>query len=169
MRKQTGRAGNFHGAEVTQIKRSDGFGANALSDRDDDGIDQPETQGPVLPANRVGANDVLVFAVFHRERALRQIAQKGLLRASTHLGAEEIIDFRQNRPGQQPVIWSILVECPNGGVMAIAAVEQGKDGAGIGHNHRDRPIPFNRFSAFSLRSRRPLAKAPMLFGARRGS
>ncbi len=168
-RKQTGRAGNLYGPEVTQIKCGDGLGADALGDRDDDGIDQAETQGPILPADCVGASDVLVFAVFHGERTLRQITQKGLLRASAHLGADEIIDLRQNRPGQQPVIWPILVECPNGGVMAVAAIEQREDGTGIGHNHRDRPMPFNRSSAFSLRSRRPLAKAPTLFGARRGS
>ena len=48
--------------------------------------------------------------------------------------------------------------------MAIALVEQREDRARIGDDQRERPIPFSSSSARSLRSRRPLANAPTLFG-----
>ena len=129
----------------------------------------PRLQRAVLPADGVRANDILLLSVLDGERPLRHIGQERLLRAGAQFRGHKVIDFGQNRPGQQPLVRPILIELANRGVMTIAAVEQREDRAGVGDDHRERPIPFNRSSARSLRSRRPLAKAPTLFAARRGS
>ncbi len=42
--------------------------------------------------------------------------------------------------------------------------DQRHDGAGVGNDHRGRPIPFRSSSDRSLRSRRPLCAAPRLRG-----
>ena len=129
----------------------------------------PETERPVLPADRVGANEVFLRAVLDRERAFCDVGEKRLLRVRPQLRAHQVVDFGQDRPRQHPLAWAILVQVADGCVMAISLVDQREDGAGVGDDHRDRPIPFSNSSARSLRSRRPLENAPRLFGARRGS
>ena len=54
---------------MAEIKSGNRVGANPLGDRHDDRIDQSQTERPILLADRVGANDVFLLAVFHHERA----------------------------------------------------------------------------------------------------
>ena len=86
-------------------------------------------------------------------------ASERLLRASAQLGGQRGSRFPAESPraaASRPV--DLRSSSRNGGVMAIALVEQREDGAGVGDDHRERPMPFSRSSARSLRSARPLAE-----------
>ena len=84
--------------------------AQPLGDSHDDGVDQTDVECAVLSGNRLGARDVNVPSVLHRERALGEIRQERVLRACAQLRANQVVDFRQNRPGQQPLVGAVLVD-----------------------------------------------------------
>src|SRR5262249_15140737 len=104
----------------------------------------------------------------HRKRAARHVAEKCLLGAGAKMLGCEIVDFRKDRPRQDPVFFPGVEEFGDGGVIAIAAVEQRDARAGVGDDHL-RPQPFSGFSARRATSRRTLAPTPMLVGRRLGT
>ena len=46
---------------MSEIEGGNGLGANPFRDRDNHGVDEPEPQRAVLPADGVRANDILLF------------------------------------------------------------------------------------------------------------
>ncbi len=72
---------------MPQVQGGNRLGASPLGHRNNDGIDQPETERPVFAADRVRTDEILVYAMFDGEGTVGQIGQEGLLRASAKFGA----------------------------------------------------------------------------------
>src|SRR5207342_53437 len=111
--------------------------------------------------------EVCLAAPLDGKRAARYVVEERLPGARAQMLAREVVDLGKNRPRQNPFLPGRVEELGDRGAIAVAPVEQGYDGAGIGDDHF-RPKPFKRFSARRATSRRTLAPAPMLVGRGRG-
>ena len=121
---------------MAEIKSGNRFGTSPLGDRHDDRIDQSQAERPILLADRVGTNGVFLLAILHYERAFCDVGQERLLRPRTQLRAHQVVDFGQDCPRQDPLVWAILVQLADGCVMAISLVEQREDRACVGVSAR---------------------------------
>lgn len=166
--EELGIAADRDGTEMPQIERSDRFGFEALCYGHDHAVGQAESKRLILGRNPLGPEQVRLRAPLYREAALRKISQKSLLDSRAKLGGRQIVDLRENRPWEDPLLWRRLEEPSKLTVVDFLPVEQSDNGARIGHDH-DRPIPSRSSSAFVPRSDRRLRPAPRLRGERFGA
>ena len=79
---------------------------------------RPRRSARYFRAIALGAHDVVRPVRIRPRRRRRPVCQKGFLRAGAQLRSHQVVNFRQHRPGQQPVVGPILVELrapPRGG------------------------------------------------------
>ena len=156
---------HLDGAEVPQIERRNGLRAPALGDGHDDRVHEPELQASIARRQLACATEICGGAPLHGEASGRKIIDERLLDALSQLRRGEVIDLGKDRPWKQPDLGAFLVQGAQRVVMRVVGVKERDDGAGIGDDHRDRPIPLSSSSARSLSFAPPLRPAPRLRGA----
>ncbi len=154
---------------MTNVERRDGVGLQPFGQRDDDRIHQAEIERFVALVDALGRLEIRGTAPLDRKRARGQIREPHLLGFGPELGQHQVIHLGQDRPREDPRVRVFFVRGAQGVMMAIAAIQQREDGAGVGDDHFDLPSPRSNASARSPRFPRPLANAPTDFATRRVS
>lgn len=154
---------------MPEVEGGYGFGTHALRDGNDRRIDQPKAEGTLSSADALGCFEILIPFPFDRECPLGEIREKRSLRSAAEMGRHKVVDFRKDRPREDPAVCMLLVQSLQGRVVILAGVQQRDHRAGIDNDHRSSPKPESSASARCLRSRRPLLNAPMLRGLRLGA
>lgn len=149
-----------HGSEMSEIECRNRVGAESLRDGHDHGVHQSEPEGLVAPANPMGLCEVGFVSPFDRQSTCGQIGEKGLLRAAADMGSEQIVDFRKDRPRQNPGLGFRFEQRPKRRVMPIVCVDKSDHRSRVRDNH-SRGRLARSCSARSETSPRPLRPAPI--------
>ena len=101
-RQQLRIARNRDGREVSQVQRRDSGRFEAGSGGNDDGVHQSHPKLRVALGDNVRRRQIVLIAPRHAEPAVGEIGNEGLLCPRADVGANEVIDLRQDCPRQQP-------------------------------------------------------------------
>ena len=89
-------------AEGPQVERRNRTRAQPFSDCRHHCVDEAETQVMVVRAELVRANEVRLFSPLYRERFFRKVREECLRGARADVAHEQVVNLRQNGPGQDP-------------------------------------------------------------------
>src|SRR5438309_4996705 len=157
-RKELRSSPNRDGFEMAEVESGDRFRTESLRDRHDHRVHQSEREGFVTPTNPMCLCKVGFVSPLDRQSTCGQIGEKGFLRAAADMGSEKVVNFRKNRPGENPGLGFRFEQLPKRRVMPIVCVDESDHRSRVRDDH-SRGRLARSCSARSEMSPRPLRPA----------